>query len=85
MNFENQNGLTVDGLAGTQVWSALLADLATSKANANPYDYVLVSKQLPENLTLYENGAPVMSRRRRQYRVRRGPTPSTAPTRCSST
>ena len=61
MNFENQHGLTVDGLAGQKVWSALLADLATNKANPNPYTYVYVSKQLPEALTLYENGAPVMA------------------------
>jgi peptidoglycan hydrolase-like protein with peptidoglycan-binding domain len=60
MNFENQNGLTVDGLAGKDVWSALLADVASGKVNADPYVYVLVSKQLPENLTLYENGAPTM-------------------------
>lgn len=57
MNFENQNGLTVDGLAGKQVWMALLADLASRKVNANSYNYVFVSKQLPENLTLYVNGS----------------------------
>ena len=28
--------------------------------NANPYTYVLVSKQLPEALTLFENGAPTL-------------------------
>jgi peptidoglycan hydrolase-like protein with peptidoglycan-binding domain len=61
MNFENQNGVAVDGVAGKQVWSLLLADVAANKDNVNPYDYVLVSKQLPENLTLYENGSPAMS------------------------
>jgi peptidoglycan hydrolase-like protein with peptidoglycan-binding domain len=60
MNFENQNGLTVDGLAGAQVWSSLLADVATKKLNADPYAYVFVSKQLPESLTLFEDGAPVI-------------------------
>ncbi len=60
MSFENQNGLTVDGLAGTHVWSALLSDLATGKVDADSYTYVLVSKQLPETLTLYENGNPVL-------------------------
>ena len=57
MNFENQHGLTVDGLAGSQVWTALEADAAAGKMNANPYTYVLVSKNLPETLTLYNNGA----------------------------
>ena len=60
MNFENQHGLSVDGLAGRRVWSALLADAAANRVNANPYTYVFVSKQLPEALTLFENGAPVM-------------------------
>jgi lipoprotein-anchoring transpeptidase ErfK/SrfK len=54
--FENQNGLTVDGLAGPQVWSTLLADAAANKVDPAPYTYVLVSKVLPENLTLYNNG-----------------------------
>ncbi|HLM96366.1 MAG TPA: L,D-transpeptidase family protein [Acidimicrobiales bacterium] len=60
MNFENQNGLAVDGLAGPRVWATLLSDVAAAKLNAEPYTYVLVSKQLPESLTLFENGAPVL-------------------------
>jgi peptidoglycan hydrolase-like protein with peptidoglycan-binding domain len=56
--FENQNGLTVDGLAGPRVWSTLLADVASNKVDSAPYTYVLVSKTLPENLTLYNNGVP---------------------------
>lgn len=57
MNFENQHTLTVDGVAGKQVWIALFADITAGKANADPYTYVSVSKTLPENLTLYNNGA----------------------------
>jgi peptidoglycan hydrolase-like protein with peptidoglycan-binding domain len=60
-DFENQNGLTVDGIAGPEVWTALLADLGSGKVDPDPYTYVLVNKQLPENLTLYENGAPVLA------------------------
>ena len=60
MSFENQHGLTADGLAGRRVWSALLADLASGRVNAEPYTYVFVSKQQPEALTVFENGAPVM-------------------------
>ena len=58
MTFENQNGLTVDGLAGPEVWTTLLADVAAAKDDPAPYTYVLVSKVLPENLTLYNDGAP---------------------------
>jgi len=54
--FENQNGLTVDGLAGPKVWNTLLADVASNKVDSAPYTYVLVSKTLPQNLTLYNNG-----------------------------
>jgi peptidoglycan hydrolase-like protein with peptidoglycan-binding domain len=57
MTFENQNGLTVDGLAGPQVWTTLFQDVAANKVNTAPYTYVLVSKVLPENLSLYNNGA----------------------------
>lgn len=59
MSFETQNGLTVDGVAGPQVWSTLLADVAANKANTGPYTYVLVSKTLPEHLTAWVNGNPL--------------------------
>jgi lipoprotein-anchoring transpeptidase ErfK/SrfK len=60
MNFENQNGLTVDGIAGMKVWTTLLSDLSTGKMEANPYAYVLVSKQAPQNLTVIANGIPAL-------------------------
>jgi peptidoglycan hydrolase-like protein with peptidoglycan-binding domain len=60
MNFENQNDLTVDGLAGPEVWATLLNDVATKKVDTDAYTYVFVSKQLPEALTLFENGSPVI-------------------------
>ncbi len=60
MDFENHNGLTVDGLAGPRVWSTLLTELATAKVDPDPYTYVVVSKDRPESLTLYDNGAPAL-------------------------
>jgi lipoprotein-anchoring transpeptidase ErfK/SrfK len=61
MVFERQHGLQVDGIAGHQVWTALLGDAAGAKASTAPYVDVLVSKQVPQTLTLYENGAPAMT------------------------
>jgi peptidoglycan hydrolase-like protein with peptidoglycan-binding domain len=60
MTFQSANGLPVDGIAGPQVWSALAAAVAGGKTDAQPWNYVLVSKTLPENLTLWSNGAVVM-------------------------
>jgi peptidoglycan hydrolase-like protein with peptidoglycan-binding domain len=56
MNFENQNGLTVDGIAGPKVWATLLTDVADGKGDTVPYTYVLVTKTLPEHLTVYDDG-----------------------------
>jgi peptidoglycan hydrolase-like protein with peptidoglycan-binding domain len=57
MTFENQHQLSADGLAGPRVWQALLAAASAGTIDTAPYDYVVVSKTLPENLTLYVNGA----------------------------
>ncbi len=55
--FENDNNLGVDGEAGPAVWTALINDTINHLSNPEPYVYVLVNKVIPQNLTLYENGA----------------------------
>jgi peptidoglycan hydrolase-like protein with peptidoglycan-binding domain len=60
-DFESQNGLGVDGIPGPAVWTALLNDTANNKPSGTPYVYVLVNKALPENLTLWSNGAPQLA------------------------
>ena len=61
MNFESQNGLKTDGLAGPQVWTDLLNDVQSGHGDALPWDYVLVSQSLPEKATVFENGAVTYS------------------------
>jgi lipoprotein-anchoring transpeptidase ErfK/SrfK len=55
--FETQNNLTVDGIAGPAVWTDLINDTINGKSDSTPYVYVLVNKAVPENLTLWNNGA----------------------------
>ena len=57
MAFETQNGIGVDGIAGPAVWTALINDTINGKTDSTPYVYVLVNKALPQNLTLWNNGA----------------------------
>jgi peptidoglycan hydrolase-like protein with peptidoglycan-binding domain len=59
MNFEAQHGLKTDGVAGPQVWGAVLDALEAGQGNTLSYDYVYVTKTLPETTTVYENGVPV--------------------------
>jgi len=61
MNFESQNGLKTDGIAGPQVWSDLLAAVQGGHGDALPWDYVLVSQSLPETATVYRDGAAIYS------------------------
>jgi len=61
MNFESQNGLKTDGIAGPEVWADLLADVQSGHGDALPWDYVLVSQSLPESTTVYKNGTVVYS------------------------
>jgi lipoprotein-anchoring transpeptidase ErfK/SrfK len=54
--FETQNNIGVDGIAGPTVWTNLINDVINDKPDATPYVYVLVSKVVPQSLTLWNNG-----------------------------
>ena len=61
MGFEDKHGMTTDGVAGPGVWTALLADVTAGTIDTDAYNYVYVSKSLPERTTVYSNGAAVYS------------------------
>jgi peptidoglycan hydrolase-like protein with peptidoglycan-binding domain len=61
MMFEHDHGLTVDGIAGAQVWHALLTDAISGKKRTDGYSYVYVHRNLPQLLTLWHNGRTVLT------------------------
>jgi peptidoglycan hydrolase-like protein with peptidoglycan-binding domain len=61
MKFENENGLTVDGLAGPTVWHKLLGDAIAGKRLTSGYSYVYVHREIPETATLWHNGRTIIS------------------------
>lgn len=59
MAFESNHNLAVDGIAGPEVWTTLLASSAPGAPpvrNPNGYTYALASKTQPEHLTVWHNG-----------------------------
>ncbi|HVV17792.1 MAG TPA: L,D-transpeptidase family protein, partial [Pseudonocardiaceae bacterium] len=56
MAFQSDHDMKMDGVAGPQVWKALLAAAAKGQNDKNPYDYLVASKSLPEKLTVYRDG-----------------------------
>ena len=63
MTFESQHDIKTDGVAGPAVWQQLLAAASAGTTNPAPYNYVYVSKALPETATVYSDGAAVYSTR----------------------
>jgi peptidoglycan hydrolase-like protein with peptidoglycan-binding domain len=61
MAFEDKHGMNTDGEAGPAVWGALLADVTAGTVDTAAYNYVYVSKTLPERATVYSNGNAVYS------------------------
>jgi hypothetical protein len=61
MKFENENNLTVDGLAGPTVWQQLLNDAIAGKRLTSGYSYVYVHREVPETMTLWHNGQTIIS------------------------
>jgi hypothetical protein len=56
MAFENDHGLSMDGIAGPSVWKHLLAAVADNSTNPNGYTYSLVDQHSPETLRVYHHG-----------------------------
>lgn len=61
MAFESAHHLTVDGIAGPQVYSALQTALREDEASTVPYTYVTVTKSSPETLQVWQNGKIVLT------------------------
>lgn len=56
MAFEDNSNLTMDGIAGPDVWSNLLTAVAKNKQNPNGYTYVLVNQNSPETAKVWHDG-----------------------------
>lgn len=59
--FENNEGLTMDGVAGPQVWSDLLEAAAKDQANPNGYTYALATQgDSNESLQVWHDGKEIL-------------------------
>jgi len=56
MAFESNEGLTMDGMAGPQLWAHLLKAAARDQRNPNGYTYALTDQHYPETLTVWHDG-----------------------------
>ena len=61
MMFEDTHGLSVDGIAGPAVWSALIADAMAGKVRTDGYSYVFVHRRRPQLLSLWHNGRVILT------------------------
>jgi L,D-transpeptidase catalytic domain/Putative peptidoglycan binding domain len=61
MAFENNNGMTADGVAGPAVWKALISAAAQGHTNTFGYTFVQVSEGSPESQSTWHNGKTVVS------------------------
>jgi peptidoglycan hydrolase-like protein with peptidoglycan-binding domain len=60
MAFESDHGLALDGIAGPEVWRALLAAVAAGTDSTHGYTYALASQASPETLTVWHNGKVIL-------------------------
>ncbi|HLY35091.1 MAG TPA: L,D-transpeptidase family protein [Candidatus Limnocylindria bacterium] len=60
MAFENDRGLTADGVAGPQVWRTLISAALTGRGSGFGYTFVMVDKAA-QHLTLWHSGRTVLT------------------------
>jgi peptidoglycan hydrolase-like protein with peptidoglycan-binding domain len=59
--FENNMGITMDGVAGPQVWADLLTAVAKDQTNPNGYSYALATQgSSNESLQVWHDGSKVV-------------------------
>jgi hypothetical protein len=61
MAFENDHGMTADGIAGAAVWKALIGALLRGDKSTFGYTFVSVSEGSPETETTWHSGRTVAS------------------------
>jgi hypothetical protein len=61
MRFENEHGLATDGVAGPQVWRALIHDDLAGRRYGAGYSYVFVHEAIPQSLSLWHNGRVILT------------------------
>jgi peptidoglycan hydrolase-like protein with peptidoglycan-binding domain len=61
MAFENDQGMTADGVPGAAVWKALINAIITGKRSTFGYTFVQVSEGSPEGESTWHNGRTVVS------------------------
>jgi hypothetical protein len=61
MRFENVHGMATDGVAGPQVWRALMRDDLAGRRSDAGYSYVFVHESLPQSLSLWHNGRVILT------------------------
>jgi hypothetical protein len=61
MAFENDHGLVADGVAGAQVWKALIQADIQGQRSTFGYTYVMVSEGSPETIHVWHDGHIVVS------------------------
>jgi peptidoglycan hydrolase-like protein with peptidoglycan-binding domain len=60
MAFQRDHDLTTDGVAGSQVWAALLAAVRSGDRSKTGYTYVMVSRAVPQTLALWVDGQVIL-------------------------
>ena len=61
MRFEEEHGLTTDGVAGPQVWRALIQDDLAGRRSSVGYTYVFVHETVPQSLSLWHDGRIILT------------------------
>jgi L,D-transpeptidase-like protein len=61
MRFEDEHGLGTDGVAGPQVWRALIRDDLAGRRYDAGYSYVFVRETIPQSLSLWHDGRVILT------------------------